>query len=113
MENPCFGQGRVECCAERSQGPYRTVAPYSELGVYLVSDGSSRPYRCRIRSPGFTHLATMKTMGPNHFLADVVAIVDDWITSMFLYQRFRQVDSHPQSTLIFTVVVLLLLKETR
>ncbi|XP_073991621.1 NADH dehydrogenase [ubiquinone] iron-sulfur protein 2, mitochondrial-like isoform X2 [Rhodnius prolixus] len=49
--------------------------PKGELGVYLVSDGSSRPYRCRIRSPGFTHLATMKTMGPNHFLADVVAIV--------------------------------------
>ncbi|XP_050307962.1 NADH-ubiquinone oxidoreductase 49 kDa subunit-like [Anthonomus grandis grandis] len=49
--------------------------PKGEFGVYLVSDGSSRPYRCKIRSPGFIHLASMDYMGKNMFLADVVAIL--------------------------------------
>ncbi|KAK9504747.1 hypothetical protein O3M35_008939 [Rhynocoris fuscipes] len=49
--------------------------PKGELGVYLVSDGSSKPYRCRIRSPGFTHLAVLESNAAGHFLADIVAIV--------------------------------------
>ncbi|XP_077266353.1 NADH dehydrogenase (ubiquinone) 49 kDa subunit [Temnothorax americanus] len=50
-------------------------APKGEFGVYLVSDGSSKPYRCKIKAPGFAHLAGLQYMGPKHFLADVVAII--------------------------------------
>jgi NADH:ubiquinone oxidoreductase subunit D len=50
-------------------------APKGEFGVYLVSDGLNRPYRCKIRSPGFLHLQGMKFLAKNHLLADVVAII--------------------------------------
>ncbi|KZV89795.1 NADH dehydrogenase I, D subunit [Exidia glandulosa HHB12029] len=50
-------------------------APKGEMGVYLVSDGSNRPYRCSIRAPGFAHLAGADFMMRNHFLADAVAII--------------------------------------
>ncbi len=50
-------------------------APKGEMGVYLVSDGSNRPYRCSIRSPGFAHLAGSDFIMRNHMLADVVAII--------------------------------------
>lgn len=50
-------------------------APKGEMGVYLVSDGSSKPYRCKIRAPGFFHLASMEAMSRGHMLADVVAII--------------------------------------
>jgi len=46
-----------------------------EFGVYLVSDGSSRPYRCKIKAPGFAHLAALEKIGRNHMLADIVAII--------------------------------------
>uniref|UniRef100_A0A674HEU8 NADH dehydrogenase [ubiquinone] iron-sulfur protein 2, mitochondrial n=20 Tax=root TaxID=1 RepID=A0A674HEU8_TAEGU len=50
-------------------------APKGEFGVYLVSDGSSRPYRCKIKAPGFAHLAGLDRMSQGHMLADVVAII--------------------------------------
>jgi len=50
-------------------------APKGEMGVYLVSDGSNKPYRCKIRAPGFYHLAAMDYMGRGHMLADIVALI--------------------------------------
>eukprot|EP00794_Sanderia_malayensis_P011150 gene11150-12322_t len=50
-------------------------APKGEMGVYLVSDGTNRPYRCKIRAPGFFHLASLDMMSKGHMLADVVAII--------------------------------------
>lgn len=50
-------------------------APKGEFGVYLVSDGTSKPYRCKIKAPGFAHLAALRHMGPSCMLADVVAII--------------------------------------
>jgi len=50
-------------------------APKGEFGVYLVSDGSSKPYRCKIKAPGFAHLAALDKVGKNHMLADIVAII--------------------------------------
>lgn len=50
-------------------------APKGEFGVYLVSDGTSRPYRCKIKAPGFAHLAGLEMMSTGHMLADVVAII--------------------------------------
>jgi NADH-quinone oxidoreductase subunit D len=50
-------------------------APKGEFGVYLVSDGTNRPYRCKIRAPGFAHLAGMDFMNRGHMLADVSAIL--------------------------------------
>ncbi|MFE0753417.1 NADH-quinone oxidoreductase subunit D [Inquilinus sp. NPDC058860] len=50
-------------------------APKGEFGVYLVSDGSNRPYRCRIRAPGFAHLQGLDFMSRGHMLADAVAII--------------------------------------
>ncbi len=46
-----------------------------EFGVYLVSDGSNKPYRCHIRSPGYVHLQAMDLMSKGHMLADAVAII--------------------------------------
>jgi len=48
-------------------------APKGEFGVYLVSDGTNRPYRCKIRAPGFAHLQGLDMMSAGHMLADVVA----------------------------------------
>ena len=48
-------------------------APKGEFGVYLVSDGTNRPYRCHIRAPGFAHLQGLEMMSRGHMLADVVA----------------------------------------
>jgi NADH-quinone oxidoreductase subunit D len=48
-------------------------APKGEFGVYLVSDGTNRPYRCKIRAPGFAHLQAIEIMSKGHMLADVVA----------------------------------------
>ena len=50
-------------------------APKGEFGVYLVSDGTNRPYRCKIRAPGFAHLAAMDFLSRGHMLADSVAIL--------------------------------------
>jgi len=50
-------------------------APKGEFGVFLVSDGGSKPYRCKIKAPGFAHLAALQKMGPKHMLADIVAII--------------------------------------
>ncbi len=50
-------------------------APKGEFGVYLVSDGSNKPYRCRLRAPGFAHLQAMDWMCRGHMLADVSAIL--------------------------------------
>lgn len=50
-------------------------APKGEFGVYLVADGTSKPYRCKIKAPGFAHLAAMNHLAKNHMLADVCAII--------------------------------------
>ncbi len=50
-------------------------APKGEFGVYLVSDGSNRPYRCKIRAPGFPHLQAMEFCSKGYMLADSVAIL--------------------------------------
>lgn len=48
-------------------------APKGEFGVYLVSDGTNKPYRCKIRAPGFAHLQALELLSKGHMLADVVA----------------------------------------
>jgi NADH-quinone oxidoreductase subunit D len=50
-------------------------APKGEFGVFLVSDGSNKPYRCKIRAPGFAHLQGLDFMSRGHMLADVSAII--------------------------------------
>jgi NADH-quinone oxidoreductase subunit D len=50
-------------------------APKGEFGVYLVSDGTNKPYRCKIRAPGFAHLQAMELLCRGHMLADVSAIL--------------------------------------
>ena len=50
-------------------------APKGEMGVYVVSDGSERPYRCKIRAPGFAHLGVFDHISRGHFLPDAVAII--------------------------------------
>ncbi len=58
--------GEVYTCVE---------APKGEFGVYLVADGTNKPYRCHIRAPGFAHLQAMDWMNRGHLLADVAAIL--------------------------------------
>jgi NADH-quinone oxidoreductase subunit D len=50
-------------------------APKGEFGVYLVADGTDKPYKCKIRAPGFAHLQAMDMMSRGHMLADVSAIL--------------------------------------
>ncbi len=50
-------------------------APKGEFGVYLVSDGSNKPYRCKIRAPGFAFLQALDFLSRGHMLADVVAVI--------------------------------------
>ena len=50
-------------------------APKGEFGVYLVSDGSNKPYRCKLRAPGFAHLQAMDFICRGHMLADVSAVL--------------------------------------
>ncbi len=52
-----------------------TESPKGEFGVYLVADGSNRPYRCKIRPTGFANLQAMEHMSKRHMLADAVAII--------------------------------------
>ncbi|MBL6772905.1 MAG: NADH-quinone oxidoreductase subunit D [Alphaproteobacteria bacterium] len=59
-------EGDVYACVE---------APKGEFGVFLVSDGTSKPYKCKIRAPGFAHLAAMDELSKGHQLADTVAIL--------------------------------------
>ncbi len=55
---------------------YSTVeAPKGEFGVYLISDGTNKPYRCKIRAPGFAHLQGLDFMTKGHMLADLVACI--------------------------------------
>jgi NADH-quinone oxidoreductase subunit D len=50
-------------------------APKGEFGIYMVSDGANKPYRVKIRAPGFAHLAALDEMSRGHMIADVVAII--------------------------------------
>ena len=50
-------------------------APKGEFGIYLFSDGSNIPYRCRIKAPGFMHLNSLDFMVKNHMIADLVTII--------------------------------------
>ncbi len=59
-------EGEIYACVE---------APKGEFGVYLVSDGSNKPYRAKLRAPGFAHLAAMDHICKGHQLADVSAIL--------------------------------------
>jgi NADH-quinone oxidoreductase subunit D len=50
-------------------------APKGEFGVYLVADGTNKPYKCKIRAPGFAHLQAMDFICRGHMLADVSAVI--------------------------------------
>jgi len=65
-EGFCLPVGEVYTAVEHPKG---------EFGIYLVSDGANKPYRIKIRAPGFAHLASLDEMSRGHMLADVVAII--------------------------------------
>lgn len=65
-EGYCPPEGEVYAAVE---------APKGEFGCYIVSDGANKPYRLKIRAPGFAHLAAMDEMAKGHMLADVVTII--------------------------------------
>ncbi|MBA3731187.1 MAG: NADH-quinone oxidoreductase subunit D [Gammaproteobacteria bacterium] len=65
-EGYCVPVGEVYAAVE---------APKGEFGCYLISDGANKPYRVKIRAPGFPHLAALEEMARGHMLADVVAII--------------------------------------
>ena len=65
-EGYCAPAGEVYCAVEHPKG---------EFGIYLISDGANKPYRVKIRAPGFAHLASMNEMAQGHMLADVVAVI--------------------------------------
>ena len=49
--------------------------PKGEFGIYMISDGANKPYRLKIRAPGFAHISSMDEMCRGHMLADLVAII--------------------------------------
>ncbi len=65
-EGYCIPEGEAYCAIEHPKG---------EFGIYLVSDGANKPYRVKIRAPGFAHLAALDEMSRGHMIADVVAII--------------------------------------
>jgi len=65
-EGYCVPEGEVYAAVE---------APKGEFGVYMISDGANKPYRLKLRAPGFPHLAALDEMARGHMLADVVAII--------------------------------------
>ncbi|MDH3864775.1 MAG: NADH-quinone oxidoreductase subunit D, partial [Gammaproteobacteria bacterium] len=65
-EGYCVPEGEAYAAVEHPKG---------EFGVYLVSDGANKPYRLKIRAPGFVHLSAMAEMVEGHMLADVVAVI--------------------------------------
>lgn len=65
-EGYCVPEGEVYSAVEHPKG---------EFGIYLISDGANKPYRVKIRAPGFAHLASMDEMVKGHMLADVVAVI--------------------------------------
>jgi NADH-quinone oxidoreductase subunit D len=62
-------------CVPEGQAYAAVEHPKGEFGIYLVSDGANKPYRLKIRAPGFAHLAALDEMSNGHMLADVVAII--------------------------------------
>ena len=62
-------------CTPRGEAYAAVEHPKGEFGVYLVSDGANKPYRLKVRAPGFAHLAAMNELIRGHMLADVVAII--------------------------------------
>jgi NADH-quinone oxidoreductase subunit D len=58
--------GEVYCAVEHPKG---------EFGIFLMSDGANKPWRLKIRAPGFAHLAAMDEIARGHMIADVVAII--------------------------------------
>ena len=50
-------------------------APKGEFACYLISDGANKPFRCKLRAPGFAHLSSMDEIVRGHMLADVVAMI--------------------------------------
>ncbi|HHO70160.1 MAG TPA: NADH-quinone oxidoreductase subunit D [Halothiobacillus sp.] len=65
-EGYCLPEGETYAAVEHPKG---------EFGIYLVSDGANKPYRLKIRAPGFAHLSGLDAMSRGHMLADVVAII--------------------------------------
>ncbi len=65
-EGYCPPEGEVYAAVE---------APKGEFGCYIVSDGANKPYRLKVRAPGFAHISAMNEMAKGHMLADVVAII--------------------------------------
>jgi NADH-quinone oxidoreductase subunit D len=62
-------------CIPEGEAYAAVEAPKGEFGIYLVSDGANKPYRIKIRAPGFAHLAAFDELSRGHMLADVVAIL--------------------------------------
>jgi NADH-quinone oxidoreductase subunit D len=62
-------------CLPEGEAYTAVEAPKGEFGVYMVSDGANKPYRVKIRAPGFAHLAAMDEMSRGHMLSDVVTII--------------------------------------
>ncbi|KAL6895720.1 NADH dehydrogenase I, D subunit [Trichoderma longibrachiatum] len=69
-------------------------APKGEMGVYVVSDGSERPYRCHIRAPGFAHLGGFDHVAKGHLLADAVALIGTMDLVFGTYLTRTQMNFH-------------------
>ena len=78
-EGYCVPEGEVYAAVEHPKG---------EFGIYLVSDGANKPYRLKVRAPGFVHLSSLNEMVQGHMLADVVAVLG---TQDIVFRRGRPI----------------------
>jgi len=67
-----FSEG---CTISHGETYTATEAPKGEFGVYLIANNTEKPYRCKIKAPGFGHLQALNEMSQNHMIADVVTII--------------------------------------
>jgi len=62
-------------CPPEGEVYFAVEAPKGEFGCYIISDGANKPYRLKIRAPGFAHISAMDEMTKGHMLADVVTVI--------------------------------------
>merc|ERR1711878_20838 len=91
------------------------MGPKGEFGVYLISNNTNRPYRCKIKAPGFAHLQSLNFMSKGHLIADVVTIIgtQDIVFGEVGIKKIKSIEILSDGRLFFNSEVLKLNKKVK